>query len=164
MSYFDLKEYGIVIFDTAPTGHTLRLLELPVDWKGFLDLGTLTKKASEETTRKYSNVIEAMRSKERSVFIFVMYPEYTPIIEAWRASEELKMQVGIQTSLVAVNYILPESYGKNVFFDSRRQQQEKYMAEINERFKTPMFAVPLLEHEPKGLNDLRKLGKKVFGG
>ena len=164
MSYFDSKEYEIVVFDTAPTGHTLRLLELPVDWKGFLDLGTLTKKASEETMRKYSNVIEAMKSKERSAFVFVMYPEYTPIIEAWRASEELKMQVGIQTSLVAINYILPESYGKNVFFDNRRQQQEKYMAEISERFKTPMFAVPLLEHEPKGLNDLIKLGKKVFGG
>ena len=164
MSYFDTKEYGIVVFDTAPTGHTLRLLELPVDWKGFLDLGTLTKKASEETTRKYSNVIEAMKSKERSAFIFVMYPEYTPIIEAWRASEELKKQVGIQTSMVAVNYILPERYGQNEFFDNRRQQQEKYLAEISERFKTPMFAVPILEHEPKGLNDLRKLGKTVFGG
>jgi hypothetical protein len=38
------------------------------------------------------------------------------------------------------------------------------LAEISERFDTPLFGVPLLEHEPKGLNDLRKLGIKVFGG
>lgn len=44
MSYFELHDYDVLIFDTAPTGHTLRLLELPSDWKGFIDLGTLTKK------------------------------------------------------------------------------------------------------------------------
>ena len=41
MSYFELKNYQCIIFDTAPTGHTLHLLELPSDWKGFIDLGTL---------------------------------------------------------------------------------------------------------------------------
>jgi len=164
MSYFEPKGYDIIVFDTAPTGHTLRLLELPSDWKGFIDLGTLTKKTSEETQNKYNNVIKTMKDKKKSTFVFVMYPEYTPIIEAWRASEDLKSQVGIETSLVAVNYMLPKEYGKNSFFNKRREQQQKYMEEIRKRFNIPMFVIPLFEHEPTGLNDLKELTKNIFSG
>lgn len=164
MSYFNTNGYDITIFDTAPTGHTLRLLELPTDWKGFIDLGTLTKQTSEETTNKYAEVIEKMRNPAKSSFVFVMYPEYTPMIEAWRAAEELKKQVGIETAAVAVNYILPESSGENPFFHKRRRQQDKYISEIDGRFKKPMMLFPLLEREPKGLDDLKTLGIQVCGG
>jgi len=163
MSYFEQNSYDVIVFDTAPTGHTLRLLELPSDWKGFIDLGTLTKKTSDETKNKYANVIKTMRNKKKSTFVFVMYPEYTPIIEAWRASEELKKQVGIETSLVAVNYLLPSDYGKNEFFNNRRKQQEKYLSIIKEKFKTPLFFVPLLDHEPKGTENLKEFGSIIFG-
>jgi arsenite-transporting ATPase len=163
MSYFDLKGYEIIIFDTAPTGHTLRLLELPSDWKGFIDLGTLTKNTSEGTYNKYSGVIESMRDRGSSTFVFVMYPEYTPMIEAWRAAEDLRKQVGIETALVAINYLLPPEYGKNEFFGNRRVQQEKYVSAISDRFNVPMMAVPLFEREPKGLEDLRSFGKMIYG-
>jgi len=162
MSYFELHDYDVLIFDTAPTGHTLRLLELPSDWKGFIDLGSLTKQTSDETKNKYAHVIEAMRDRASSTFIFVMYPEYTPMMEAWRASEDLKKQVGIETALVAVNYVLPEKFGRNTFFNNRRRQQEKYIEEIKERFKTPIFTIPLLDHEPEGLDDLKQLQQDVF--
>ena len=162
MSYFEPDGYDVVIFDTAPTGHTLRLLELPSDWKGFIDIGTLTKKTSDETKDKYNNVIEIMKNNKKSTFVFVMYPEYTPIIEAWRASEDLKKQVGIKTALVAVNYILPKDYGKNTFFDNRRKQQNKYLTEISKKFKTPLISVPLLDSEPRGLTNLKLLGKSIF--
>jgi arsenite-transporting ATPase len=162
MSYFELNGYDVIIFDTAPTGHTLRLLELPSDWKGFIDLGTLTKKTSEKTIYKYTNVVETMKDRKKSTFIFVMYPEYTPIIEAWRASEDLKKQVGIETALVAVNYLLPKDYGKNEFFDNKRSQQKKYLAEITRRFRMPIIHIPLLQNEPKGIKNLRLLGQNVF--
>ncbi len=162
MSYFELKGYQSVIFDTAPTGHTIHLLELPSDWKGFIDLGTLAKNTSEDTRNKYAGVIDTMRSKDKSTFVFVVYPEYTPIIEAWRASQELRKQVGIETALVAVNYILPKEYGHNEFFENRRRQQEKYLAEIEPRFHTPLFLVPLLDHAPEGVTNLRSLGKTIF--
>ncbi len=164
MSYFKTNGFDITIFDTAPTGHTLRLLELPSDWKGFIDLGTLTKQTSEETTNKYADIIEKMKNPAKSSFVFVMYPEYTPMIEAWRAAEELKKQVGIETAAVAVNYILPDHSGENSFFHNRRRQQEKYISEIEDRFNKPMMLVPLLDREPKGLEDLKALGREVCGG
>ncbi|MDD1721074.1 MAG: TRC40/GET3/ArsA family transport-energizing ATPase [Euryarchaeota archaeon] len=162
MSYFELRGYDVLIFDTAPTGHTLRLLELPSDWKGFIDLGSLTKQTSEETMNKYAHVIEAMRDREQSTFIFVVYPEYTPMMEAWRASEDLRKQVGIRTALIAVNYLLPEKYGRNAFFNNRRRQQERYIEDIKQRFKTPLFIIPLLDHEPEGMDDLKLLQQEVF--
>ncbi|MCL5771102.1 MAG: TRC40/GET3/ArsA family transport-energizing ATPase [Actinobacteria bacterium] len=162
MSYFEPNGYDIVIFDTAPTGHTLRLLELPTDWKGFIDLGSLAKKTSEETKNKYMHVIETMRDVRKSTFIFVMYPEYTPIIEAWRAAEDLKSQVGINTSIVAVNYILPKEYGNNIFFENRKKQQRKYFTEIKKRFKVPMIKVPLFKDEPVGLERLKLAGVNIF--
>jgi arsenite-transporting ATPase len=161
MSYFEGNGYEITVFDTAPTGHTLRLLELPTDWKGFIDLGTLTKQTSEATQNKYADVIEKMRNQDKSAFVFVMYPEYTPIVEAWRAAEDLKKQVGIETAAVAVNYILPRDAGKNAFFGKRRKQQDKYLAEIENRFHKPMIFTPLLDHEPKGIESLRGLGKDM---
>lgn len=162
ISYFDETGFDVIVFDTAPTGHTIRLLELPSDWKGFIDLGSLTKSTSEGAHNKYAKVIETMRDRERSTFVFVMYPEYTPMVEAWRASEDLKKQVGIETALVVVNNLLPEQYGRNPFFASRRAQQERYVAAIRDRFKVPLMAVPLYETEPRGLTDLRRLGDRIF--
>ena len=86
------------------------------------------------------------------------------MIEAWRAAEELKKQVGIETAAVALNYILPDNSGENPFFQNRRRQQEKHISEIKSRFKKPMMLVPLLEREPKGLDDLKALGRQVCGG
>ncbi|OHE16794.1 MAG: arsenic-transporting ATPase [Syntrophobacterales bacterium GWC2_56_13] len=163
MSYFEGNGYDITVFDTAPTGHTLRLLELPTDWKGFIDLGTLTKQTSEATQNKYGDVIEKMRNGDKSAFVFVMYPEYTPIIEAWRAAEDLKKQVGIETAMVAVNYLLPQDAGNNAFFGRRRKQQEKYLSDIESRFHKPMLFAPLLDHEPKGLEALRLFGRDMYG-
>jgi arsenite-transporting ATPase len=162
MGYFVAGIYDIVVFDTAPTGHTLRLLELPSDWHGYIDLGSLTKNTSEATRDQYDNVIENMRNPHKSTFAFVMYPEYTPMIEAWRASEDLREQVGIKTSLVVVNYLIPAEYGKNRFFDNRRKQQQKYLPMIKEKFGVPILGIELFDHEPRGLEDLRAIGKLIF--
>jgi arsenite-transporting ATPase len=158
----DEKPLGLVGIATPVAGHTFRLLEPPSDWKGFIDLGTLMKNTSEETRSKYANVIEKMKSRDKSTFVFVVYHECTPTIEAWRASQELKKHVGTETSLVGVNYILPEEYGRNAFFGGRRRQQEKYLAEIEPRFHTPLFLVPLLDHAPEGVDNLRSLAKEVY--
>jgi len=163
VSYFQEDGYDIVVFDTAPTGHTLRLLELPSDWKGFMDLGSLTKGAAPAKGDQYDEVIETMQDPNRSSFAFVMYPEFTPMMEAYRAAEDLKDQVGIETAFVVANYLLPEEYGDNAFFANRQAQQEKYLGEIKDNFETPMMLAPLRRDEPVGLDELRAFGDEITG-
>ena len=163
VSYFQEDGYEIVVFDTAPTGHTLRLLELPSDWKGFMDLGSLTKGAAPASGDQYDEVIETMQDPERSSFAFVMYPEYTPMMEAYRAAEDLDDQVGIETSFVVANYLLPEEYGDNSFFANRRAQQQRYLGEIKNRFDVPMMLAPLRQDEPVGLDELQAFGAEITG-
>jgi len=162
MAYLVPGGYQIVIFDTAPTGHTLRLLELPSDWHGYVDLGLLTKKASDNTIQEYDKVIALMRDTRQSTFAFVMYPEFTPVMEAWRASEDLYHQVGIKTSLTVVNMLIPDNCGANSFFNSRRQQQRKYLPLIREKFPVPLLSIPLFDHEPAGIDNLSQLGRSIF--
>ena len=163
VSYFQEDGYDVVVFDTAPTGHTLRLLELPSDWKGFMDLGSLTKGAAPAKGDQYDEVIETMQDPERSSFAFVMYPEYTPMMEAYRAAEDLYDQVGIETSFVVANYLLPEEYGDNSFFANRRAQQQQYLGEIKSRFDVPMMLAPLRQDEPVGLDELQAFGAEITG-
>ena len=163
VGYFDEDGYDIVVFDTAPTGHTLRLLELPSDWKGFMDLGSLTKGAAPAKGDQYDTVIETMQNPDKSSFAFVMYPEYTPMMEAHRAAEDLQDQVGIETAFVVANYLLPEEYGDNAFFANRRAQQQQYLGEIKDRFETPLMCAPLREDEPIGLAELSAFGDAVTG-
>ncbi len=163
VSYFEEDGYDVVVFDTAPTGHTLRLLELPSDWKGFMDLGSLTKGAAPAKGDQYDTVIETMQDPEKSSFAFVMYPEYTPMMEAYRAAEDLNDQVGIETSFVVANYLLPEEYGDNAFFANRRAQQQQYLGEIKDRFDVPMMLAPLRQDEPVGLAELQAFGEEITG-
>lgn len=163
VSYFNEDGYDVVVFDTAPTGHTLRLLELPSDWKGFMDLGSLTKGAAPAKGDQYDEVIETMQNPDKSSFAFVMYPEYTPMMEAYRAAEDLNNQVGIETAFVVANYLLPEEYGDNAFFANRRSQQQQYLDEIKDRFETPMMLAPLRQDEPIGLEELSAFGDEVTG-
>ncbi|MFC7186733.1 arsenical pump-driving ATPase [Halorubrum yunnanense] len=163
VSYFDEDGYDVVVFDTAPTGHTLRLLELPSDWKGFMDLGSLTKGAAPAKGDQYDAVIETMKDPERSTFAFVMSPEYTPMMEAYRAAADLEDQVGIETSLVVANYLLPEEYGDNAFFANRRAQQARYLEAIRDRFDAPLMLAPLRRDEPIGLDELSAFGEEITG-
>jgi arsenite-transporting ATPase len=128
-----------------------------------MDLGSLTKGAAPAKGDQYDEVIETMQNPDKSSFAFVMYPEYTPMMEAYRAAEDLHDQVGIETAFVVANYLLPEAYGDNAFFANRRAQQQQYLGEIKGRFETPLMAAPLRADEPIGLEELGVFGDEVTG-
>jgi len=166
IEYASQDEWQAVVFDTAPTGHTLRLLELPVDWSKQIDVKVFasvdTTAADDVAKKRFGKVIEMMRDPAQSTFAFVMYPEATPILEAWRAAQELST-VGIRPGMVVSNFIIPPEQATTPFVQSRRAMQEKYMAEIAERFGVPLVQIPLLPQEVKGLAMLAELGQKIFG-
>ncbi len=165
IEYASEGEWESVIFDTAPTGHTLRLLELPVEWSKQIDIKVFSSvdatAADDVAKQRFSKVIEMMRDPEKSTFAFVMYPEATPIIEAWRAAEELST-VGINPGLVVANMVIPQEQVDTDFTQARRAMQEKYLLEIAERFQLPLAQIPLLPSEIKGLDMLSELGEQIF--
>ena len=166
IEYASQDEWQAVVFDTAPTGHTLRLLELPVDWSKQLDVKIFasvdTSAADDVAKQRFGKVIEMMRDPEQSTFTFVMYPEATPILEAWRAARELGT-VGIHPGMVVANMIIPAEQATTPFVRSRRAMQENYLVEITERFRVPLVQIPLLPHEIKGLPMLAELGERIYG-
>jgi len=159
-------DWQAVIFDTAPTGHTLRLIELPMDWSQQIDIKVFasveTSAADDVAKQRFGQVIEMMRDPAQSTFAFVMYPESTPILEAWRAAQELGT-VGIHAGLVVANFVIPPEQATTPFVRARRAMQEKYLAEISERFTTPVLQIPLLPQEVKGLEMLAVLGEQLYG-
>ncbi|MFW6097455.1 MAG: TRC40/GET3/ArsA family transport-energizing ATPase, partial [Chloroflexota bacterium] len=158
-------QWDVLVFDTAPTGHTLRMLELPMDWSKQLDVKVFssvdTAAADDVAKQRFADVIDMMRNPQRSTFAFVMYPEATPIIEAYRASEELAT-LDIPTGLVVANLVIPPDQATTPFTRARRAMQERYLAEIQERFEVPVLTLPLLPQEVTGLEMLAELGKQMY--
>jgi arsenite-transporting ATPase len=165
IEYASQDEWQAVVFDTAPTGHTLRLLELPVDWSKQIDVKVFASvdatAADNVAKQRFGKVIEMMSDPEQSTFAFVMYPEATPLLEAWRAAQELGT-VGVHPGLVVANMVIPSEQATTPFVQSRRAMQEKYLAEIGQRFSVPMVQIPLLPHEVKGLEMLAELGEQIY--
>jgi arsenite-transporting ATPase len=164
--------YDVVIFDTAPTGHTIRLLELPVDWSKHIEqsangsgntcLGPVA--LIEDSKIKYDNAIEILRDKSQTEFIFVMQPEETSLTETVRASKELK-QIGIDTTQIIVNGLIPEEEAVNPFFKSRYEMQKSYLNKALNIFEGKKIqCMELQDSELKGIEMFRKCAEKLFKG
>ena len=157
--------YDVIVFDMAPTGHTIRLLQLPTDWSRQIELSGLVSGRTgpvENVKEKFKKVIEIMSNPEKTTFSFVLYPEEIPMLEALKAAEDLKT-VGIHTNLVFANLILPEGHCGNKFFRKRKEMQEKYLKLTKNKFKIPILKMPMLESEIKGIDMLVKGGKILYG-
>jgi len=152
--------FDVTVFDTAPTGHTLRLLELPIDWSDQIDIKVFasvdTDAADDVAKARFTGVIEMMRDPSRSTFGFVMYPESTPIVEASRAIAELGT-LGIPLGLVVANMVLPDEASRTPYGRARWEMQQKYLADIEARFDAPVLEIPLLDGEVVGLDRLGEL-------
>jgi len=154
--FIESSVYDVIIFDTAPTGHTLRLLDLPFDYAKQAEMMIDARegsKAKKETENRFRKIIELIRDPERSVFCLVLYPESTPILESYRAMLDLR-NAGIETQLVVANMILPEEFCVNDFFRNRRHMQIKYLLEIQNKFNLPVLQFPMMQDEVRGSEEL----------
>ena len=166
IEFASIEDFEVIVFDTAPTGHTLRMLELPMDWSKQIQLkagvSTSISEADKRQKELFDKVMDMMKNEDETTFAFVMYPEKTPIIEAYRASQEL-MTLDIKTQLTVANLIIPEEQAITPFYKKRRNMQLGYIQEIKETFKdAELLKVPMLEDEIKGIDMLKEIGDQIF--
>ena len=113
-----IADYDHVIFDTAPTGHTIRLLKLPGDWTGFLDAGKgdascLGPLSGLEKQRKlYGGAVDALADPSMTRLVLVARAQTSSLAEIARTAEELTV-TGIRPSNVVINGVLPNNAGAN---------------------------------------------------
>ncbi len=158
IQFIESRDYDVIVFDTAPTGHTLRLLSLPFDYARQVEMmvsGAGAEKAKEDTENRFKEIINLLKDTKRTTFCLVLYPESTPIEESYRAMLDLK-DAGIETQLVVANMIIPEEVCVNDFFRNRRAMQLKYLEEIKKRFGLPVLEFPLMEDEIRGMEMLER--------
>ncbi len=151
----------------APTGHTLRLLELPLAYSEQLAVKAHGSAASAEVDRREAarlqQALALLREPERTLLSFFVYPEATPLAEAQRAAAELGA-IGLQSRLVVVNQVLPEEVCVHPLFRKRWEMQQRYWREIPSMFPgAEVRSAPLQEREVIGLDRVRRLAAAVFG-
>lgn len=171
-------EYDKIVFDTAPTGHTVRLLSLPELLGAWLD--TLIQKRSKSVNlmsmalkgqkasnkelendevikvlkRRYDKVLQAkkiMIDNHQLSFIFVINAEKLPIDETVKAINILE-KYNITVGGIIVNKLLPDNM-KDEFWINKKEQETKYLNIIKETFKNKeIYTIPLLKDDMRADN------------
>jgi arsenite-transporting ATPase len=162
IDYASQDEWDVVVFILRPPAISFA----QIAWLEQTDRVNLCvgrcNGADDVAKQRFGKVIKMMSDPEQSTFAFVMYPEATPILEAWRAAQELST-VGVHPGLAVANMVIPPEQSTTPFVKSRRAMQEKYLREITQRFDVPLVQIPLLPHEIKGLKVLIDLGELMYG-
>ena len=172
------KNFDLVVVDTAPTGHTLRLLALPAlmeHWLHVLDLmlekyrymaGVFGHYRPDQTDafivkmRADLHLLEAvLGDPEATEFVPVMIPEAMSIAETLRLIDSLDAQ-SIHVETVVVNRVLPE--GECAFCEQRRAGQIPHLQEIATRMAPrKILHLPQLSQQVRGLEALRQMAGRL---
>jgi len=174
-----LEGFDRLILDTAPTGHTLRLLREAIrsgKWleellKGRERISRL-RSAAEGTDRE-DRVIEILRnrrnrlnrllnilSSQETLFVPVLIPERLSILETARLVEEIE-DMGFRVGALIVNKVLPEEV-RDPFLKSRREQEKRYLEEIGERFsRYRLLRVSLRTRDVSGTQELMEVARNL---
>lgn len=180
MAYLNDQRYDSIVFDTAPTGHTLEELSKQLDYT--LSLAKKIKKGKKlveysknsnlkEKVRKLKQIkqreqraIRNLRS-EKTSFMIIMHPKHLPLKEAERSVKALEEDYQIPVRGVIINEVVPREAVLSEFWRKRLEIQEKYIKLAKERFEEKVIKeVPLLEKEVVGLDAIERISKALYEG
>ena len=157
-------DYEHIIFDTAPTGHTLRMLQLPSAWTDFISesthgascLGQLS--GLEDKKETYKKAVENLADESLTTLVLVTRPDKTPLNEVARASKELS-EIGVKNQILVINGIL-ENYddelSENIF--NKQKLALENMPDMLAEFDT--YTIALRSYNITGIDSIRNLLKK----
>jgi arsenite/tail-anchored protein-transporting ATPase len=184
----DAGRFDLVVFDTAPTGHSLRLLRMPElmgTWVAALS--ARRREAADAATRandaggaeerrggrdpvleilearmaRLSAVREELTRADRTAFVLVLIPERLPIEESARAAHQLT-DAGVQLGGLVVNRVLPDE-AEGPYSKARKAQERIHLAEIARRLPDgPRVVVPQFESDVHGLASLERVGRYLL--
>jgi arsenite-transporting ATPase len=180
-------EHSCIVFDTAPTGHTLRLLQFPTtlekglaklaqlrdSFGGMLSgvsrmvsgpdapdvLGTALERL-DELRRVVEEVNAQFRNPEMTTFVAVCIPEFLSLYETERLVQELA-RFEIDCRNVVINQVIaPEEVGASRLLAARARMQRKYLDQFYDLYEDfHIVRMPLLEEEIRGAEALRSFSK-----
>ncbi len=164
----DLHKFDYVIFDTAPTGHTLRLLQLPSAWDGFIEanttgtscLGPLAGLTQQH--QMYKKTIATLTDREMTTVILVSRPEPASLDEAARTSAELSA-LGMDNQKLVINGVFSSS-SKDRLAQAWHKRTHNALAALPEVLsRIDRIETPLLPFLPLGVEKLRLFWQAMLG-
>lgn len=157
------RSYDHILFDTAPTGHTLRLLQLPGAWSGFLNentqgtscLGPLA--GLNDKKEQYLETVQVLADEKRTMMILVARPELSTINEAARASRELT-NIGMNNQHLVINGQIEQSKTDDALAAALVTRQHEALANLPQELRTiPVYHLFLAPCNMTGVRNIRKL-------
>ncbi len=156
-------KYDHIIFDTAPTGHTLRMLQLPSAWSTFISesthgascLGQLS--GLEERKDIYKGAVRTLTDSNSTRLILVSRPETSALNEAARSSHELQL-LGIHNQILIINGVLQQWQNEDKVSTEIHEKQQAALRNIpDEIVGYPAFIVPLRSYNLSDITNIRRL-------
>jgi len=161
-----MTDFDHVLFDTAPTGHTLRLLSLPSAWDGFLSKNTtgtscLGPLAGLQAQQKlYADTVAALGNPKTTTLVLVARPEAGALREAERTSGELSA-LGIRNQHLVVNGVFRGGNRPDVIARAMAQRAENAMSLVPVSLKNlPRTMIPLAPQGLVGIEAIRAIGEE----
>lgn len=173
----DDDRFDLIVFDTAPTGHTLRLIRMPELMEAWIRALTRSRRAmlgidaddkDDPILVSLQGRLERLRmmrarllSGRTSAFVLVLIPERLPVEETDRAIAQLE-EAGVRIGGLVVNRVLPDT-SADAFLMSRRRQERVYLDEIETRFAAyERVYVPQRASDVCGLDALEEISRALM--
>jgi len=156
-------EYDHIIFDTAPTGHTLRMLQLPSAWSTFISesthgascLGQLS--GLEERKEIYKKAVGTLSNAQTTQLVLVSRPEAAPLNEAARSSHELLL-LGIKNQLLIINGVLQQLDKSDAISNQLHERQQHALQNMPQELSNyPLYTIPLRSYNLSSIANIRRM-------